>query len=80
MKDISSKKRSYQIFLSDKLFERTSKFLKGLEDTELQNYIDRCFQKANHLGSSRKSGAWSESGMYRDKAKMAIIEKENRRG
>ena len=74
-----SKKRSYIIFMSEDLTNRTIAHCKTLSMEDLQTYIDENFKKANHLGKSRKSGAWYEGKMFKEKAKVAIIEMDKRR-
>jgi predicted transcriptional regulator len=74
-----SKKRSYVIAMSEDLTMRTIAHCKTLSMEELQEYIDSNFRKANRLGHSRKSGAWYEGRMFKEKAKVAIIEMEKRR-
>lgn len=73
---VSSRKRSYTLNLNEKLFEKLVKHLSTLCDKKLQEYIDTNFKTASRLGSKNSGGAWAESRMYRDKAKLAIIIKE----
>ena len=74
-----SKKRSYVIALGEDLVMKTIAHCKNLDMQGLQKYIDDNFAKATKLGRSRKSGAWTEARMSREKAKVAIIEMEKRR-
>lgn len=76
---LKSKKRTYHISMNEKLITKTVDYCATLDMNELQEYIDDNFKKASKLGASHKTGAWVESKLYRDKAKIAIIEMENRR-
>jgi hypothetical protein len=76
---LKSPKRTYQIDLPEKLTARVVSEFAGMTNTALQEYIETNFKKANRLGSSDKSGAWAESRMFRDKAKIAIIEMDCRK-
>lgn len=76
--NLKSNKRTYQIFLEENLANRVIAHCSQLNSRDLQEYIDTNFKKANRLGSSNKSGAWAESRMFRDKAKIAIIEMDKR--
>lgn len=74
---VRSSKRTYILGLPEKLFDRVNTHLQTLGPDELQRYIDENFAKASKLGGKNSQGAWAESRMYRDKAKLAIIVKEN---
>jgi hypothetical protein len=76
---LTSSKRTYQIFLNDSLLNKCIKHCASLPDYELQTYITDCFRKASNLGNSRKQNAWGESKIFRDKAKIGIIELDNRK-
>lgn len=73
---ISSKRRTYQINLPTKCYQRTLSHLLTLSSEELQDFIDKHFRKSSQLGSSNRSGAWAEGRLCRNKAKMAIVVKE----
>jgi len=75
---IKSSKRVYIIGLDEKLANRVIAQCNNMTIGELQSYIDTNFKKAQTLGSKNSGGAWAESKMYRDKAKIAIIEMDDR--
>ena len=76
---LRSTKREYLIlYLTPRNIGEVQKYLSTLDVVGIQEYVDECFSKASRLGASSRGGAWSESKVWRDKAKLGIIEKENR--
>ena len=76
---LKSPKRTYIIELDEKLATRVIAKCKQMTDADLQKHIDSNFKKANFLGGKNKGGAWKEGRMYRDKAKIGILELDKRR-
>ena len=64
--------------INEKLALRVIDECSKMSNYALQKYIDGNFKKASALGAKNSNGAWAESKMYRDKAKIAIIEMDNR--
>lgn len=65
--------------MGEDLTNRTIEHCKQLSTDDLQTYIDENFKKASHLGNSRKPNAWYEGKLFKEKAKVAIIEMDKRR-
>lgn len=70
---VRSSKRSYHIHLSESVRSRVIRNLKLFNKRDLQEFIDVNFSRASALSKSPRSGAWKESRMYRDKAKLGIL-------
>lgn len=79
MTEIKSPRRSYQIFMTEKQIQKCKDHISNLSLSQLQTYIDENFKKAT-FNSLKPNNAecWRQGRLFRDRAKMAIIEKENR--
>lgn len=76
---LESPKRTYIINLDEKLANRVVAECTKMTGADLQKYIDENFKKATSLLSKRKPGAWVEGNMYKDKAKIGVIEMDKRK-